>query len=84
MPDANKLAALQDNQYRIVPTCAVCIHAQFVPGSNWGSCTRLIYQHLKHSGSKPVSIYRAGTCPKVEMHPDINVYLAKSGYDIFV
>lgn len=84
MPDANKLIVLKEHQYQVLTTCTVCIHGRFVPGSMWGSCTMMKYQHLKHSETKPASVYATGTCPKGEMHPAIRNNLANSGFDIFI
>lgn len=66
MPDANKFAALRERQYRFDPTCGLCEHAMFRPGSDWGECVDSAYEHLKHIGERRLSIHRLGACPRFQ------------------
>ena len=68
--DDNKLAKLKAIGYTIPKTCGFCKHADFVGNSDYGSCTKFEYEHLKHSDAKRhLSIYRGGACPSFEVHP---------------
>lgn len=61
--DANKLRVLQKIEYRIQPCCGLCLHGQFAPATDWGTCGVWTYQHLKHSADvRDLSIHRLGHC----------------------
>ncbi len=75
--DDNKLAELRRIEYRIPPSCGICVFGVFVGLSDWGTCAKHEYQHKKHSGPKrKLSIYRAGSCPKFERDQEV---IAKLG-----
>ena len=62
--DANKLKVLEEIDYKILPCCMNCKHADiYVLG--FGTCKLHTYQHLKHEnpgGSRGLSIHASGTC----------------------
>lgn len=68
MPDENKLQALRDHGFKIVPTCGTCIH--FKPGSRsgWGHCKAISHTHQKHTGKdKPTGVPTNGYCDSYEL-----------------
>lgn len=67
--DVNKLRVLQGLPYRVLPTCALCRHGDFLSGREWGTCGAHAYRHAKHSGEtlRQLSINRSGTCPSFSM-----------------
>lgn len=85
MPDQNKLDALAKAGFSIKATCGLCSHATIRVGSDWGTCSKIRYEHGKHTGpSRDVSIHRAGGCPLFELDAMDKDDLAKSGFDRFV
>lgn len=62
--DNNKLSVLRDIGYEIVPTCKLCAYADLTSGSEWGTCKKHIYDHLKHGNTRHVSINAFGRCKK--------------------
>ena len=61
--DANKLLKLSTIDYTIQPSCGLCIYSKF-PNNDWGTCSRHVYDHLKHDGTHNLSIHRLGNCSK--------------------
>jgi hypothetical protein len=85
VPDPNKLQALADAGFKIRACCAICVHANFKPGSDWGACNLIPYKHLKHTAEqKSVSIHKSGYCDGYEADPTKLADLARSGFDRFV
>lgn len=84
MPDPIKLATLQLAGYSITPSCAICVHGIFKPGSSWGSCQRLSYQHLKHTEIKPPSVFSAGCCDEIVIRSEVIADLTRSGFQVFL
>lgn len=61
--DQNKLAKLDEIDYRIPALCALCAHGRFVGTDDWGVCTKFTYVHQKHTGEpRELSITRFGSC----------------------
>lgn len=85
MPDQNKLDALSRSGFSIQAACCICKHATFNGGSAWGTCSQILYQHAKHTGSaRAASIHAAGHCAKFEMDLAHQEDLARSGFDRFI
>ncbi len=85
MPDQNKLDALAKAGFSVKATCGICAHATLRVGSDWGTCSKIRYEHGKHAGpSREASIHRAGGCPLFELDSTDSGDLAKSGFDRFV
>ena len=67
MPDPNKLQALRDANFRVLPTCAYCRFWHGQHSTGWGSCPQIPYQHGKHTGDERMaSTPDNGWCPKYE------------------
>lgn len=62
--DENKLQELDDCGYRIKPCCCFCVHSRFASVDHlFGTCTKMHYKHLKHTGGeRELSINRYGIC----------------------
>lgn len=85
MPDQNKLDALARAGFSIKATCGLCVHATIRVGSDWGTCSKINYEHGKHTGpSREASTHRAGSCSLFELDPTDKSDLAKSGFDRFL
>lgn len=83
MPDLNKLEALSAAGYVIRGSCGTCKFAS-IRGTGWGSCSKIQYDHLKHTGdARNASIHTSGWCPSFEMNERAAADLAKSGFDRF-
>jgi hypothetical protein len=69
--DENKRLKLVEIDYHVPKTCGLCIHSSFAsPSGFWGECTKLDYNHAKHSSNpRNLSIYRGGTCKQFEPDP---------------
>ncbi len=68
--DANKVAKMKEVGYSIRPTCSICVHSIFRPGTSWGVCDRFKYVHGKHSdATRFMSIYRSGICKDFSLDP---------------
>jgi len=80
VPDPSKLDALKAAGYVIRACCGLCQHATLKPGTDWGTCSLVSYQHGKHTEIRQASIHRAGHCPKYTGDVDKNADLAKSGF----
>ena len=67
--DENKLKRLKEVGYVINNTCNLCKHSVFVSGyTDWGTCGKHKYSHLKHSDSeRQMSINRSGGCKDFEI-----------------
>lgn len=76
--DANKRLILIDNNYRIGPCCGLCVAGLFNPGSDFGSCIKITYEHAKHTTeTRHLSVNRAGVCDKFERNDDAIARLEK-------
>lgn len=72
MPDVNKFKKLRDINYTI-RACAVCIHGDFYHKQDWGTCSKHLYKHAKHTGDlRGVSIVRYGSCSDFVVEPSWN------------
>ena len=62
--DDNKLQELEDCGYRIRACCDFCAHSNFASIDHlFGTCSKLHYKHLKHTGDKrELSINKHGVC----------------------
>jgi hypothetical protein len=71
MPDANKFAKLEEIEYTIPMTCALCVNGQFPSDrAPWGLCSKHQYKHLKHTGpERGISIHRTGSCFELVVDP---------------
>lgn len=83
MPDLNKLAALEAKGFKIVASCGLCQHASF-GNTDWGTCSLITYQHLKHKGIREASIHKAGCCPQYQIKPQKMEDLDYSGFSKFI
>ena len=85
MPDPNKLDALTLAGFTIKEICGLCKHATFKGGSDWGTCSKIPYEHGKHTGAtRAASIHKAGHCRSFAANPASQADLARSGFDRFV
>jgi len=81
--DANKKKKYLEVVYGIQRSCQLCKHASFRPQSNWGSCGKHTYNHLKHTDSnRQMSIYRSGICADFEKGAE--AYIIPEGYAEFI
>ena len=73
--DANKLVKLKVIGYQVRKTCGNCIHALFSsPASDWGTCWKHQYEHLKHTGeARQLSIHRSGHCDDHHRNKTLNL-----------
>jgi hypothetical protein len=78
MPDKNKLRAMAEHGYEIVDSCMTC---SFGPqsvtyGNAWGQCSKLRYNHTKHSaGSMPLPTHAAFKCGEHRRAPWVDLNL---------
>lgn len=86
MPDPNKLQVLREHDYVIMAGCGECQHGRFAPGSNFGQCVKIQYDHAKH-GQRNLSVHRSGRCRKPDLF-ELNEKkmhdIARSGYTEFM
>lgn len=70
--DQNKQKKLREISYVIPDTCGNCRHAKFEPEQDFGSCSMISFQHLKHvPATRELSIYRGGRCEEFySLDPD--------------
>lgn len=62
--DENKLRALREAGYTIPSACGTCANFRAAPAAEWGTCSAIPYDHLKHTGpSREASVNQAGVCP---------------------
>lgn len=84
MPDPNKLEALKNADYKIVPTCGTCVHMQSQRNSKWGTCEEITYSHGKHTGEpRNASVHASGCCFRYVANLSDQADLIKSGFDQF-
>ena len=84
MPDENKLQALREFGFKLVPTCGTCIH--FRPGSRstWGHCRAITHDHQKHTGeAKLTGVPTNGYCNSYELQMDLLAPWAQSYTQFF-
>lgn len=61
--DENKLIKLKEIEYEVMKTCGMCIHSHIPDTTNWGTCRKYTYEHLKHNNKqRQLSINRYGYC----------------------
>lgn len=81
--DENKREKLRLLGYQIRPCCGLCIHSDFQPGAEWGTCKIIEYQHRKHTQTdRQLSIYKAGVCSEVEL--DLMMEKGLAGFAEFI
>lgn len=71
--DENKLDKLREVGYEIKACCRLCLHGNFAPFSDFGTCAKHTYEHLKHTGEpRQLSIHRMGKCNTdlFQLNPD--------------
>ena len=84
MPDPNKLKVLSDLSYQIRSCCGLCMNGRFAPGSDFGQCAAVTYDHAKH-GPKKLSVHRAGVCASdFKVMAARKATIARSGFDRFL
>lgn len=66
--DDNKLKLLKQVEYEVCRCCYFCAHSEpFRQGTDWSTCRRYKYQHLKHTGDlRQMSIVKFGVCSSFE------------------
>ena len=72
MPDENKFIGLRRIGYCIRGTCVHCVHCNFNPHLEWGTCGLHHYEHKKHNnpdGGREISIHIFGSCRSFEVDP---------------
>lgn len=62
MPDLSKFAALEDAEFRIVPTCASCVFYEKGSRTDWGHCRAIRHDHAKHGKCKMTGVPSNGYC----------------------
>lgn len=64
--DKNKLDKLREIEYVILRCCGICEHGQWNQERGltgpWGTCKVHQYVHIKHGGTRQLSIHQFGTC----------------------
>ncbi len=84
MPDPSKLAALGSAGYRLRDICGICVQARFPSPTDWGTCSKIAYEHGKHVGApRQASIHRSGWCPAFDPDPAKKADLDRSGFSSF-
>jgi len=68
MPDPNKLRALRDAGFKIVPTCATCVFYRRGSRAAWGRCTAIAHDHEKHGSRSETGVPDNGLCPRYELN----------------
>lgn len=63
MPDENKMDALYDLGFRVVPTCSTCTHFTRGARAGWGHCSAITHQHAKHGKRLQTGVPINGWCP---------------------
>ena len=67
MMDANKIAKLKEAGHKIEDSCAICKAFRAPRTGYWGTCTKHLYQHGKHTGEpRECSVVAFGWCPAFE------------------
>ena len=62
MPDLNKMKALKQAGFKVVPTCSTCVNfrcetqVRYSGGGSWGRCSAIAYCHGKHGGPPPEGV----------------------------
>lgn len=64
MPDEQKIGALHDAGFRVVPTCATCEHFTRGSRAGWGHCAAISHDHGKHGARSSTGVPVNGWCPK--------------------
>ena len=83
MPDPNKFEALRKAGFKVRPTCRRCVH--FSGGSGWGTCAKIPYDHLKHTGpARYASVPVDGWCPSHKFHKYHNLKHPLGAHEEFV
>ena len=73
MPDENKLNALKTAGFKIVPTCATCVHFSRGSRAAWGYCSAIAHDHAKHGSQPRTGVPNNGYCPQYELSaPDLH------------
>ena len=68
--DENKRQKLKDIGYVIPGTCGQCKHGRFAEMSDgWGECGVHMYQHLKHTDERFLTVHTSGQCAQFERSP---------------
>ena len=77
MPDPNKFEALRSARFQVRSVCSYCVFFRVGNRAAWGVCTKIPYEHQKHTGPKrAASVPATGFCPEFEAHqPDIEAHL---------
>jgi hypothetical protein len=71
MPDRNKLLAMRARKYKLVKSCATCIHSRYTrPIKPWAECGAAIYEHEKQ-GKKPMPAHIALVCEDHDWDPRV-------------
>jgi hypothetical protein len=91
MPDMNKLAALREAGFTIRNVCLTCTHfnaAQARAGggnSSWGTCAKVTYTHLKHTGEpRQASVHASGSCAEYATLASAITDLRASNFEQFI
>lgn len=61
VPDEKKRLKLAGVGFRLIKTCATCIHADFGE-TDWGSCMLHKYEHEKHKRTHQIPAHKFGFC----------------------
>jgi hypothetical protein len=64
VPDSNKLGALHDAGFRVVPTCSTCEHFTRGSRAGWGHCSAIPHDHKKHGARDTTGTPTIGWCPR--------------------
>lgn len=76
--DENKLEVLKSLPYEITPCCGLCLHGIFGGNREWGTCSVIKYEHLKHTtDGRQLSINKFGGCPKFEIKENPSIMFDK-------
>ena len=74
--DNNKLKVLKDIGYTILSCCGNCKSSSFPsPSSNFGTCEKFKYFHIKHNETRDISINRFGRCRSSQVDDDSDTEL---------
>lgn len=67
MPDEQKFGALWEAGFRVVPTCATCLHFTRGTRPGWGKCQKIPHDHGKHGEQASTGVPTNGWCPGYEL-----------------
>jgi hypothetical protein len=63
--DANKLMMLRQVKFTVQRTCYFCLYVR-KGSTDFGTCKKHMYYHMKHKERREMSVHSSGNCDKWE------------------